>query len=188
MHGLQTAVSAYVFKFDRLNVRCHGFVSPVTQQPTRLLPCGRFLETLSLSLVVVLILVLDLFRLHDLFISLVPSHSFYSSQASCHLIDFSMPSLRCSCSCYCLQIPTALPIARRDYPDVVFRNRVGANAAMLNEVERLHKDGRPVLIGTTNVRMSDQTAKDLEERGVPCQVYGCFGRGCCCWLSFFFVP
>ncbi|CAB1117787.1 unnamed protein product [Ectocarpus sp. CCAP 1310/34] len=68
-----------------------------------------------------------------------------------------------------LKIPTALPIARRDYPDVVFRNREGANAAMLNEVERLHKDGRPVLIGTTNVRMSDQTAKDLEERGVPCQ-------------------
>ncbi|CAM9736693.1 unnamed protein product [Pylaiella littoralis] len=68
-----------------------------------------------------------------------------------------------------VQIPTALPIARRDYPDVVFRNRVGANAAMLTEVERLHKDGRPVLIGTTNVRMSDQTAKDLEERGVPCQ-------------------
>ncbi|CAM9543619.1 unnamed protein product, partial [Ectocarpus sp. 4 AP-2014] len=62
-------------------------------------------------------------------------------------------------------IPTALPIARRDYPDVVFRNREGANAAMLNEVERLHKDGRPVLIGTTNVGMSDQTAKDLEERG-----------------------
>ncbi|CAN0208599.1 unnamed protein product, partial [Ectocarpus fasciculatus] len=58
-------------------------------------------------------------------------------------------------------IPTALPIARRDYPDVVFRNREGANAAMLNEVERLHKDGRPVLIGTTNVGMSDQTAKDL---------------------------
>lgn len=69
-----------------------------------------------------------------------------------------------------LKIPTALPIARRDYPDVVFRNREGANAAMLNEVERLHKDGRPVLIGTTNVGMSDQTAKDLEERGVPCQV------------------
>lgn len=41
---------------------------------------------------------------------------------------------------------------------------------MLTEVERLHKDGRPVLIGTTNVQMSDQTAKDLEERGVPCQV------------------
>lgn len=53
---------------------------------------------------------------------------------------------------------------------MVFRNRAGANAAMLNEVERLHKDGRPVLIGTTNVQMSDQTAKDLEERGVPCQV------------------
>lgn len=67
-------------------------------------------------------------------------------------------------------MPTALPIARRDYPDVIFRNRVGANGAMLNEVERLHKDGRPVLIGTTNVRMSEQTAKELEERGVPCQV------------------
>lgn len=77
------------------------------------------------------------------------------------------------CACVTIeQVPTALPIARRDYPDVVFRNRVGANAAMLNEVERLHKDGRPVLIGTTNVQMSDRTAKELEERGVPCQV--CF--------------
>ena len=76
----------------------------------------------------------------------------------------------CCCCCKLPQIPTALPIARRDYPDVVFRNRKAANAAMLNEVERLNKDGRPVLIGTTNVGMSEQTAKELEERGVPCQV------------------
>ena len=69
-----------------------------------------------------------------------------------------------------LKIPTALPIARRDYPDVVFRNRGAANVAMLKEVERLHKDGRPVLIGTTNVGMSEQTARELEERDVPCQV------------------
>ncbi|CAM9575905.1 unnamed protein product, partial [Ectocarpus sp. 8 AP-2014] len=59
---------------------------------------------------------------------------------------------------YGLQV---VQVGARDYPDVVFRNREGANAAMLNEVERLHKDGRPVLIGTTNVGMSDQTAKDL---------------------------
>ncbi|CBN74990.1 preprotein translocase subunit SecA [Ectocarpus siliculosus] len=52
-------------------------------------------------------------------------------------------------------------VQERLFPDVVFRNREGANAAMLNEVERLHKDGRPVLIGTTNVGMSDQTAKTL---------------------------
>lgn len=83
------------------------------------------------------------------------------------------------------QIPTALPIARRDYPDVVFRNRVGANAAMLTEVERLHKDGRPVLIGTTNVQMSEQTAKELEERGVPCQVR--FDFRCFVVLVFRFV-
>ncbi|CAN0400523.1 unnamed protein product, partial [Discosporangium mesarthrocarpum] len=36
-----------------------------------------------------------------------------------------------------VQIPTALPVARRDYPDVVFRNRGGANKAMLAEVERV---------------------------------------------------
>ncbi len=77
---------------------------------------------------------------------------------------------------------------------MVFRNRLGANAAMLNEVERLHKDGRPVLIGTTNVQMSDQIAKDIEERGIPCcssLTVGCcshvvvrtagFLGGRCCW-------
>ncbi|CAM9922034.1 unnamed protein product, partial [Phaeothamnion confervicola] len=45
--------------------------------------------------------------------------------------------------------------ARRDYPDVVFRTKAAALRAMLNEVERVHKDGRPVLIGTTSVRASD---------------------------------
>ncbi|CAN0437638.1 unnamed protein product, partial [Discosporangium mesarthrocarpum] len=35
---------------------------------------------------------------------------------------------------------------------------------------QVHKDGRPVLIGTTNVAMSEVTAKELEKRGVPCQM------------------
>ncbi|KAI2503394.1 Protein translocase subunit secA [Fragilaria crotonensis] len=51
-------------------------------------------------------------------------------------------------------IPTALPIARRDYPDVSFKTRKAANKALIKEVVNVgggEPDGRPCLIGTTSV-------------------------------------
>ena len=70
-------------------------------------------------------------------------------------------------------IPTALPIARRDYPDVVFRSREAANAALVKEVLNVgggSKDGRPCLIGTTSVLQSEVIVKALAKVGIKTEI------------------
>ena len=52
-------------------------------------------------------------------------------------------------------IPTALPIARKDYDDAVYRTVDAKERAAAAEVVRAHKEGRPVLVGTTSVDASD---------------------------------
>lgn len=65
-----------------------------------------------------------------------------------------------------VRIPTALPVARRDYPDVVFKTQPAKVRAMVNEVVRVHEVGRPILIGTTSVADSDDIAALLREQGI----------------------
>jgi len=63
-------------------------------------------------------------------------------------------------------VPTALPIARRDYPDVAFKSRRAANMALVKEVINVgggESDGRPCLIGTTSVAQSEQIVALLKE-------------------------
>jgi preprotein translocase subunit SecA len=70
-------------------------------------------------------------------------------------------------------IPTALPIARRDYPDVAFRTRDAANKALVREVLNVGggtKDGRPCLIGTTSVMQSMAIVKALADAGIKAEL------------------
>lgn len=70
-------------------------------------------------------------------------------------------------------VPTALPIARRDYPDVVFRSREAANAALVKEVINVgggSSDGRPCLIGTTSVLQSEAIVKLLAKVGIKTEI------------------
>mmetsp|Transcript_59699 Transcript_59699/g.71117 ORF Transcript_59699/g.71117 Transcript_59699/m.71117 type:complete len:103 (+) Transcript_59699:271-579(+) len=63
-------------------------------------------------------------------------------------------------------VPTALPIARRDYPDVVFKTRDAANNALVNEVVSVgggQSDGRLCLMGTTSVQQSEFIRKRQKE-------------------------
>lgn len=68
------------------------------------------------------------------------------------------------------KIPTALPVARRDYPDVVFKTNRAKMKAMLSEVARVHEAGRPLLIGTTSVQDSEDIASQLRERNITARV------------------
>jgi len=66
-------------------------------------------------------------------------------------------------------VPTALPIARRDYPDVAFKTRDAGNKAMIKEIVKVgggDPEGRPCLIGTTSVSQSEQIVKALKEEGI----------------------
>jgi len=67
-------------------------------------------------------------------------------------------------------IPTHRPMIRRDEPDVVFTHRDAKRAALVEEVRRVHGDGRPVLVGTASVEESEDLAAALTRAGVPCRV------------------
>ena len=69
-----------------------------------------------------------------------------------------------------VQIPTNRPLIRVALPDVIYRTKKGKFEAVADEVERLHKLGRPVLIGTTSIEDSEDLSRLLKRRGLPHQV------------------
>jgi len=70
-------------------------------------------------------------------------------------------------------VPPALPVARRDYPDVCFKSREAGNRALIKEVIAVgggESDGRPCLIGTTSVTQSEQIVAALAEEGIKAEL------------------
>jgi preprotein translocase subunit SecA len=69
-----------------------------------------------------------------------------------------------------LVIPTNRPIIRDDRNDLIFRTKREKYNAIMDEIERLHKLELPVLVGTTNVDISETLSRMLKRRGVKHQV------------------
>ena len=67
-------------------------------------------------------------------------------------------------------IPTNRPMRRLDHPDQIFKTRREKYNAVADEVERIHKEGWPVLIGTTSVDVSETLSRQLKRRGLPHEV------------------
>ena len=67
-------------------------------------------------------------------------------------------------------IPSNKTIQRNDMNDLVFRSAREKFAAVIDETERLVKEGRPVLVGTTTVEISEFLSRSLKMRGIPHQV------------------
>lgn len=67
-------------------------------------------------------------------------------------------------------VPTNKPMIRKDESDVVFRAAVGKWRAVVVEISRMNKTGRPVLVGTTSVEQSDSLSAQLKEAGIPHEV------------------
>ncbi len=70
-------------------------------------------------------------------------------------------------------IPTALPIARRDYPDVAFKTRAAADEALVKEIKNVgggQEGGRPCLVGTTSVAQSELIVSKLAEAGIKAEL------------------
>lgn len=66
-----------------------------------------------------------------------------------------------------VQIPTNKPIARNDRNDLVYRTKREKYAAVIDEVEKMVKAGRPVLVGTTSVEISQLLSRMLDLRRIP---------------------
>lgn len=69
-----------------------------------------------------------------------------------------------------IEIPTNKPVRRVDYPDVIYKTRREKYNAVLDEIERWHKIGRPILVGTTSVEVSETLSRMLRRRGINHQV------------------
>jgi preprotein translocase subunit SecA len=64
-------------------------------------------------------------------------------------------------------IPTNRPSQRYDFPDVVYKNEIAKWRAVADEVEKLHHQGRPILVGTTSVEKSEVLSQLLQTKKIP---------------------
>ena len=67
-------------------------------------------------------------------------------------------------------IPTNRPIARIDNNDLIYKTKKAKFDAVINKVVELTKQGRPVLVGTTDVETSELLSRMLRLRGIQHQV------------------
>ena len=67
-------------------------------------------------------------------------------------------------------IPTNRPIARHDQNDLIYKTKKAKYDAVINKVVELTNEGRPVLVGTTDVETSELLSRMLRMRGIQHQV------------------
>ncbi|MBK8500522.1 MAG: preprotein translocase subunit SecA [Flavobacteriales bacterium] len=64
-------------------------------------------------------------------------------------------------------IPTNRPVVRKDNEDMVFKTKREKYTAVIDEIVALRDAGRPVLVGTTSVEVSELMSKMLKMRNIP---------------------
>ncbi len=69
-----------------------------------------------------------------------------------------------------VEVPTNRPVVRIDMNDRVYRTQREKYKAVIEEVELMRTNGRPVLVGTTSVEISEMLSKMLQMRKIPHQV------------------
>jgi preprotein translocase subunit SecA len=67
-------------------------------------------------------------------------------------------------------IPTNKPIARRDETDLIYKTEAAKFNAVVAKIADLMNEGRPVLVGTTDVETSEKVSRMLRMRGINHQV------------------
>ena len=65
-----------------------------------------------------------------------------------------------------VQIPTNKPMIRNDMNDLVYRTIKGKFTQVVNEIEKRHKTGQPILVGTVSVEVSELLSRMLKMRGI----------------------
>ncbi len=65
-----------------------------------------------------------------------------------------------------VEIPTNRPLARKDHPDVVYKNEQGKYRAIIDQIDYCHSKGQPVLVGTVSIEKSEILSTMLTKRGV----------------------
>lgn len=66
-----------------------------------------------------------------------------------------------------VNIPTNIPVIRKDHQDLVYKTRKEKFNSVIEEIEALRNAGRPVLVGTTSVEVSELLSRMLSVRKIP---------------------
>lgn len=66
-----------------------------------------------------------------------------------------------------VEIPTNKPIQRNDMDDRVYKTARGKYAAVIDEIIEMRNQGRPCLVGTTSVEISELLSRMLKLRNIP---------------------
>src|SRR5213075_2130169 len=64
-------------------------------------------------------------------------------------------------------IPTNIPVTRKDTQDLVYKTKREKYKAVIEEVEKMRNEGRPILVGTTSVEVSELLSRMLKQKGIP---------------------
>ncbi len=67
-------------------------------------------------------------------------------------------------------IPTNKPLRRTNLQDVIYRTEGEKFEAVVEEIEKLHRQGRPVLVGTVSIEKSERLSRMLRKKGISHQV------------------
>ncbi|NLM62747.1 MAG: preprotein translocase subunit SecA, partial [Mollicutes bacterium] len=71
---------------------------------------------------------------------------------------------------YVIEIPTNLPVIRKDYDDLIFATKKGKFKAIVAEIKERNKKGQPVLVGTISVETSEYLSSLLKKEGIAHEV------------------
>jgi preprotein translocase subunit SecA len=69
-----------------------------------------------------------------------------------------------------VEIPTNMPMIRKDFNDVIYMTRKGKFNAVVNEIVQRHTIGQPILVGTISIEVSEMLSDMLKRRGIPHEV------------------
>lgn len=67
-------------------------------------------------------------------------------------------------------IPTNRPMVRKDHDDVLYLKQTTKFNAVADEIEKIHKTGQPILVGTVSIEKSELLSELLKKRNIPHQV------------------
>ena len=66
-----------------------------------------------------------------------------------------------------VEIPTNVPMVRRDENDFIFKTRAEKFKAVVDDIKQRYEKGQPVLVGTVSVEVSEMLSQMLERQGIP---------------------
>ena len=172
VHHLEQALKAHIlFKRDKDYVVKDGEIVIVDEFTGRLMPGRRYSEGLHQAIeakegVVVqkesrtlaTITFQNYFRLYNKLAGMTGT-AISSAEEFAKVYDLEV-----------LQIPTHKPVIREDKSDIVYKNEPGKFRAIIEEIKKLHQQGRPVLVGTIAIEKSEELSELLRKEGIPHEV------------------